>query len=56
MKKMKILLLKCLLRTLMPKDVFVGIYKGAYTQKYDVVFGRLDSRGVLQGICEEEVF
>ena len=45
--RFKILTLLC--KILLPKDLFVGNHYGAYTQKHDIVFGKLDERGVLQG-------
>jgi len=51
--RLQLLCLAC--RVLLPKNVWVGKHFGAYTRKYDVVFGRLDSRGVLQGIEPKDI-
>lgn len=31
-----------------------GKHKGTYTQRYQVTFGRLDNRGVLQGMTAKD--
>lgn len=46
----RIKLAKLFVRLLLPRDLWLGNHKGAYTQKWSVHLGVLDSRGVLQGI------
>ena len=41
-------------KLLLPKDVWVGKHKGAYTGRWDIIFARLDDRGVLQGMTRED--
>ena len=38
---------------LLPHDLWVGKHFGVYTCKWNVVFGKMDERGVLQGITNE---
>lgn len=52
--RLRIKLLLAVCRRLMPFNLWVGNHYGAYTTEYDVVFGRLDYRGVLQGVSTEE--
>jgi len=52
---MRIKILKAVCRLFLPRGVWVGKYFGAYTQRYDIIFGRLDSRGVMQGIAENDL-
>ena len=47
---MRLRLIRWLAKILLPRSLFVGKHFGGYTQKWDIVFGRLDSRGVLQGV------
>jgi hypothetical protein len=54
-KKVRVLIIKMICRLLLPKNVFVGKHFGAYTQKYDIVFGVLDNRGVLQGVLPKDI-
>jgi hypothetical protein len=42
-------------RMLLPRHVWVGKHFGVYTQRFDVVFGVLDNRGVLQGRTAREL-
>lgn len=42
------------LKLLLPRNVWVGKHLGAYTQRWDIIFARLDDRGVLQGMTREE--
>ena len=39
----------------LPRHVFVGKHFGAYTQRFTIMFGKLDNRGVLQGKTKKEV-
>jgi len=41
-------------RMFLPRNVWVGMHFGAYTQKWSVHLGRLDKRGVLQGLSDRE--
>ena len=47
---MKIVILKLICSLFLPKDIFIGKHCGPYTQKYNIFFGKIDNRGVLQGI------
>ena len=55
MSRLRILLLHVLAQALLPRGVWLGKHFGAYTQRWDIVFGRLDSRGVLQGYDPKKV-
>lgn len=52
---MRLLIIRFICRLLLPKGIWVGKHWGAYTQKYDIVFGKLDYRGVLQGVLDKDV-
>lgn len=43
------------IKIFMPQDFFVGKHYGTYTCKYQVTFGRLDKRGVLQGVAARDI-
>jgi hypothetical protein len=43
-----------LCRLLLPKGVWVGRPFGVYTRQCNVVLGRMDDRGVLQGMTVED--
>ena len=51
----RIRLLRFLCSFLLPRDVWVGNHFGVYSQKYNIVFGRLDSRGVIQGVTDADI-
>jgi hypothetical protein len=53
---MRLIILKIINKILLPKDVWVGKHKSPYQSKYTIIFGKLDNRGVLQGIEDEKVF
>ena len=55
MIRLRLRILRLVCKLLLPRDLWVGKHFGAYTQKWDVIFGRLDGRGVLQGVSEEEI-
>jgi len=46
----RIKLAKAAVKVLLPRNVFAGNYFGLYTQKWSVHLGKLDERGVLQGV------
>lgn len=46
----RIKLAKVCVHILLPRGLWLGNHKGVYTQKWAVHLGRLDSRGVLQGV------
>lgn len=41
---------KAAVKILLPRGLFVGNHFGTYTQKWSVHLGKIDSRGVLQGV------
>ena len=43
----------CLL--FLPRDVWVGKHFGSYTQRWSIALGRLDDRGVLQGVLDSDI-
>lgn len=51
----RVAFLKSICRLLLPKDVWIGKHFGAFTQKWDICFGKLDDRGVLQGVLEKDI-
>lgn len=51
----RIKIIKLICRLFLPKDVWVGKHLGTYTGKYDIVFGSIDARGVLQGVSETNI-
>lgn len=48
--RVRLLIVRAVCYLLLPRNVWVGKYFGAYTQKWYVQLGRLDNRGVLQGL------
>lgn len=52
---LRLTILKAACKVLLPKDTWIGKSLGAYTGEYRVTFGRLDSRGVLQGVTEKQI-
>jgi len=53
--RLRIATLRIACRLLLPRGVWIGKHFGAYTQRWDIVLGRLDSRGVLQGVTDRDV-
>lgn len=47
---LRIKTVKLVVKMLLPPDIFVGKQIGAYTCKMSVHLGKLDNRGVLQGV------
>jgi len=52
--RLRLLILRGVCRILLPRNLWIGKHHGAYTQRWEVVFGRLDGRGVLQGVTDDE--
>jgi len=52
--RLRLSIVKAVCRLLLPRNVWVGHHFGAYTQKWSVHLGRLDSRGVLQGLSDRD--
>jgi len=50
LRLLRIKIVKIVVKLLLPKDIWVGKIKGAYTCKYDVLLGKMDKRGILQGV------
>lgn len=46
----RIKLAKAAVKLLLPRGLWLGNHKGVYTCKWTVHLGKLDSRGVLQGV------
>lgn len=46
----RIKLAKAAVKIVLPRGLFIGKHLGAYTQKWSVHLGKIDSRGVLQGV------
>lgn len=53
--KSRLVILRAVASVLLPKGVWIGKHFGPYTQRWDVVFGTLDQRGVVQGASLEEI-
>ena len=52
--RIRLAIVRAVCRLLLPRNVWVGMHFGAYTQKWSVQLGRLDNRGVLQGISDRD--
>jgi len=48
--RMRIVVLKTVCKLFLPRGLWVGKHFGAYTQRFDILFGRIDNRGVIQGV------
>lgn len=48
--------LAIILLSWLPEDVWIGRYQGGYTQEIRWIAGKLDNRGVLQGLEIEKIF
>jgi len=53
--RLRLAIVRAVCRALLPRDVWVGKHFGAYTQRWGILLGRLDSRGVLQGVTDRDV-
>jgi hypothetical protein len=53
--RLRLAILRMACRLLLPRDVWIGKHHGAYTRRWDICLGRLDSRGVLQGVLDRDV-
>ena len=51
----RLVIVRAVVKMLLPRDIWVGNHFGAYTQKWQTTLGRLDSRGVLQGVSDKDV-
>lgn len=47
---LRIKIVKLVVKMLLPPDIFVGNKIGIYTCKMNTLLGKLDDRGVLQGV------
>lgn len=52
--RIRLAIVRAVCRLLLPRNVWVGMHFGAYTQKWSVHLGRLDNRGVLQGLSDRD--
>jgi len=53
--RVRLAIVRAICRMLLPRDIWVGKHFGAYTQRWDIIFGKLDGRGVLQGVLDRDV-
>lgn len=53
--RLRLATVRAVCRLLLPRDVWVGKRFGAYTQRLDICLGKLDNRGVLQGVLDRDV-
>ena len=53
--RLRLAIVRVVCRALLPRNVWIGKQFGAYTQRWDILLGRLDSRGVLQGVLDRDV-
>lgn len=53
--RLRLAILRLACRLLLPRDVWIGKHHGAYTQRWDICIGKLDNRGVLQGVLDRDV-
>ncbi|WP_414039315.1 hypothetical protein ACJU26_08795 [Acidithiobacillus sp. M4-SHS-6] len=49
-KKLRLLVVKLACWLCLPEEIWVGKTVGVYTQKVFIQFGKLDARGILQGL------
>ena len=52
--RIRLAIVRSVCRVFLPRNVWVGMHFGAYTQKWSVHLGRLDNRGVLQGLSDRD--
>jgi hypothetical protein len=52
--RLRLAVVKTVCRLLLPRNVWIGLHFGAYSQKWSIHLGRLDSRGVLQGLSDHD--
>lgn len=53
--RLRLAAVKVVCRLLLPRDVWVGKRFGAYTQRPAICLGKLDNRGVLQGVLDRDI-
>ena len=53
--RLRLAIVRSVCSALLPRGVWVGKHFGAYTQRWDIMLGKLDSRGVLQGVLDSDV-
>ena len=54
--RLRLVFLRWVCWLLLPRDIWVGKYYGAYLQEWEIHFGRLDNRGVLQGVADRDIY
>jgi hypothetical protein len=52
--RLRLAIVRLICRLLLPRNVWVGMHFGAYTQKWSAQLGRLDNRGVMQGLSDHD--
>ena len=53
--RFRLIILRMVCWVLLPRDIWIGKHYGGYTQKWGICLGRLDNRGVLQGVLDKDV-
>lgn len=53
--RLRLAIVRAVCWLLLPRNVWVGKHFGAYTQRWDINLGRLDNRGVLQGVLDRDI-
>lgn len=52
--RLRLAIVRAVCRLFLPRNVWVGLHLGAYTRKWSIHLGQLDSRGVLQGLSDHD--
>lgn len=53
--RLRLILVRIACYMFLPRNVWIGKHYGAYTQKWSIQLGKIDNRGVLQGISEKDI-
>ena len=53
--RLRLAAVRTVCRLLLPPELWVGKHFGAYTQRFDICLGKLDGRGVMQGVLDRDV-
>lgn len=52
--RLRLAVIRAICRAMLPCDVWVGKHRGAYSTRYGIHLGKLDGRGVLQGLSDRD--
>lgn len=52
--RLRLAMVRAFCLALLPRDVWVGKHRGAYSTRYGIHLGKLDRRGVLQGLSDRD--